>query len=172
MLLKQYTAVLLTGILLIVGACSRPSTPTTQTPPTTPPAGGSIVTPTQNNTTVPPAGPVGAPTQNNTPPPTPNLTQNTTPGGTPTPPPPEVQGPNEVWTAANSFVPGILTVPVGTTVVWKNKDSQVHTVVSNTGLFYGTLEVGGSFNYTFTKPGDYEYNCDIHPGMTGAIHVQ
>ncbi len=88
------------------------------------------------------------------------------------PPPQDVQRPNEVRMAGNTFLPGILTVPVGTTVIWKNKDSQIHTVVSNTGLFYGTLDVGASFNFTFTKAGDFEYNCDIHPGMAGAIHVQ
>lgn len=156
---KGIIVVILAGILLVAGACG-PAKPTT---PITPPLGGVPVTPAPD--------------------PTPNVPTNVTPGGSPPasggvtpppapPPPVAAQGPNEVWTAGNSFQPGILTVPAGTTVVWKNKDSMVHTVVSNTGLFYGTLEVGGSYNYTFTKPGNYEYNCDIHPGMAGAIHVQ
>ena len=34
-----------------------------------------------------------------------------------------------------SFQPGQLTVPVGTTVTWVNKDGEPHTVISLTGAF-------------------------------------
>ncbi len=84
----------------------------------------------------------------------------------------QVRGANEVWAFPSTFEPGILTVPVGTTVVWTTKGGMEHTMTSETGLFDGTVVGSISFNYTFTKPGNYEYNCVIHSGMSGAIHVQ
>jgi plastocyanin len=30
---------------------------------------------------------------------------------------------------------------------------------------------GGTFSYTFTEAGQYEYFCSIHPWMTGTIIV-
>ena len=168
MQLKTIAAVVIAATILIEGSCG-PATPTTTPPPAnTPPVSTPPVT-TPPATTPPTTTPPVTTPPSTTPPVT------TPPFTTPpvTTPPPDVRGPYEVWAqGGNTFNPGILTVPVGTTVVWKNKDSVAHTVVSNTGLFYGTLNVGGNFSYTFTKAGDYEYNCDIHAGMAGAIHVQ
>jgi len=71
-----------------------------------------------------------------------------------------------------AFSPSTLTVPVGTTVTWKNLDNVAHHVVSDTGAFdSGVLNNGQSFNFTFTKAGNYPYHCSIHPSMTGTIIV-
>ena len=72
------------------------------------------------------------------------------------------------------FQPNVLTVKVGTTVTWTNKESLQHTVTSDTGLFdSGLLSQGGTFSYTFTKAGEYSYYCTPHRGlgMTGKIIV-
>ncbi|MDO8716221.1 MAG: plastocyanin/azurin family copper-binding protein [Dehalococcoidales bacterium] len=82
------------------------------------------------------------------------------------------QGANEVWVNSMDFRPGILTVPVGTKVTWINKDSEEHSVTSSTGLFDGSLGFTGSFSYTFTKAGTFEYHCVPHPEMTGSIIVK
>ncbi len=82
-----------------------------------------------------------------------------------------VPGANEVWALGAQFRPRRLTVPVGTKVTWINKDYQVHTVTSGTDLFDGGLGMGGSFSYTFNKPGVYEYYCKPHRGMAGEITV-
>lgn len=72
-----------------------------------------------------------------------------------------------------SFGPQELTVPVGTTVTWTNRDDIPHTVVSNDGLFKSkTRDTDETFSYTFTKPGTYGYFCSVHPKMTGKIVVQ
>jgi len=72
-----------------------------------------------------------------------------------------------------SFNPATLTVAVGATVTWINRDDIPHTVVSTDGVFKSkTLDTDEKFSYTFTKAGTYSYFCSIHPKMTGKIVVQ
>jgi plastocyanin len=72
-----------------------------------------------------------------------------------------------------SFGPAELTVPVGTTVTWTNRDDIPHTVVSNDKLFKSkVLDTDEKFSFTFSKPGTYPYFCSIHPKMTGNVVVQ
>jgi plastocyanin len=72
-----------------------------------------------------------------------------------------------------SFGPQTLTVPVGTTVVWTNRDDIPHTVVSTDGVFKSKVQdTDEKFSYTFTKPGTYSYFCSVHPKMTGKVVVQ
>jgi plastocyanin len=72
-----------------------------------------------------------------------------------------------------SFVPQTLTVPVGTTVTWTNRDDIPHTAVSTEGVFKSkVMDTDEKFSYTFTKAGTYPYYCTIHPKMTGKIVVQ
>jgi plastocyanin len=72
-----------------------------------------------------------------------------------------------------SFGPGTLTVPVGTTVTWTNRDDIPHTVVSTDGVFKSkVLDTDEKFSFTFSKTGTYPYFCSIHPKMTGKVVVQ
>ncbi|HKN37294.1 MAG TPA: cupredoxin domain-containing protein [Terriglobales bacterium] len=72
-----------------------------------------------------------------------------------------------------SFAPTIVTVPVGTTVTWTNRDDIPHTVVSDDKVFKSkVLDTDEKFSYTFTKPGAYPYFCSVHPKMTARIVVQ
>jgi plastocyanin len=72
-----------------------------------------------------------------------------------------------------SFGPAAITVPVGTTVTWINRDDIPHTVVSTEKVFKSkVLDTDEKFSYTFTKPGEYPYFCSIHPKMTGKVVVQ
>ena len=72
-----------------------------------------------------------------------------------------------------SFGPQTLTVPVGTTVTWTNRDDIPHTIVSTDGVFKSKVrDTDESFSYTFTKAGTYTYFCSVHPKMTGKIVVQ
>jgi amicyanin len=72
------------------------------------------------------------------------------------------------------FGPEDVTVPVGTTVTWTNRDDIPHTVVSTTaGVFKSkVLDTDEKFSFTFSKAGTYEYFCSIHPKMTGKVIVQ
>jgi plastocyanin len=71
------------------------------------------------------------------------------------------------------FGPGTLTVPVGATVTWTNKDDIPHTTVSTDGVFKSkVMDTDEKFSYTFTKAGTYSYYCSVHPKMTGKVVVQ
>ena len=72
-----------------------------------------------------------------------------------------------------SFGPAALTVPVGTTVTWTNRDDIPHTVVSTEGAFKSkVLDTDEKFSFTFSKAGSYPYFCSIHRKMTGKVVVQ
>ena len=72
-----------------------------------------------------------------------------------------------------SFGPQTVTVPVGGTVTWTNRDDTPHTVVSTEGVFKSKVrDTDEKFSYTFTKAGKYPYYCSVHPKMTGQIIVQ
>jgi plastocyanin len=71
------------------------------------------------------------------------------------------------------FSPSSVTVPVGTTVVWKNLDAEPHTVASVEGKFRsGALDENETFRFTFLSPGTYRYVCSIHPQMVGTVVVR
>ena len=72
-----------------------------------------------------------------------------------------------------SFGPTTLTVAVGTTVTWTNRDDIPHTVVSTDKVFKSkVLDTDEKFSFTFSKAGTYPYFCSIHPKMTGSVVVQ
>ena len=71
-----------------------------------------------------------------------------------------------------SFTPGTASVPVGTTVVWTNRDDVPHNVVSLEQKFKSpVLDTDEQFPHRFDAPGEYKYFCSIHPKMTGRIVV-
>jgi len=82
--------------------------------------------------------------------------------------------------AANqiTYSPQNITVVIGknATVQWTNDDITDHTVTSRSGdptsFNSGTIAPKGTYEYTFTTPGVYNYYCTFHPGwMHGTITV-
>ena len=71
-----------------------------------------------------------------------------------------------------TFEPAQLTVTVGTTVTWTNRDDIPHTVVSAGKFRSKALDTDDKYSFTFTKAGDYEYFCSLHPHMVGMIKVE
>src|SRR3954451_9550617 len=60
--------------------------------------------------------------------------------------------------------PKDITIPVGTTIIWLNKDSSPHLIASGTpdkgptNIFYGNyFESGQAYNVTLDKPAIYGY---------------
>ncbi|WP_041856063.1 cupredoxin domain-containing protein [Candidatus Korobacter versatilis] len=71
------------------------------------------------------------------------------------------------------FSPMTIEVERGTTITWVNKDDIPHVVASTTGKFKSrAIDTDGTFAFTFTEPGTYEYYCSIHPKMVGKIVVK
>lgn len=87
------------------------------------------------------------------------------------------------------FMPKLVRVHVGDTVVWTNKDSIGHTVTSGTrdydptnsglvvathadGTFDSLLDGrGATARHTFATPGTFHYFCNRHPGMEADVAV-
>ena len=117
--------------------------------------------------------PEGAPTP--TPEPTLEATTAATPEATT-----QTTAPSEVVVTIQNFAfdPQSLTIPVGTTVRFVNKDSAEHTVTADDGSFdSGTLSSGQEFTFKFDKAGTYPYYCKFHggkggQGMSGTITVK
>jgi plastocyanin len=71
-----------------------------------------------------------------------------------------------------SFGPTTLTVAVGTTITWTNRDGMPHTIVGAEKVFMSKLlDTNEKFSFTFDKAGTYPYFCSIHPEMTGSVVV-
>jgi plastocyanin len=64
------------------------------------------------------------------------------------------------------------SVAAGTTVTVENRDGAAHTWTATDGSFdSGTIAGGGSFQFTFDQPGEFDFMCTIHPAMQGSISV-
>ncbi|MBC7911293.1 MAG: cupredoxin family copper-binding protein [Pyrinomonadaceae bacterium] len=66
------------------------------------------------------------------------------------------------------FTPKNVTVKVGSTVTWLNKEG-THTVTADNGSFQSpNLSADKSYSHKFTKAGTYRYYCSFHGGAGGA----
>ena len=85
---------------------------------------------------------------------------------------PAPQGGTAVAITDFKFNPAALTVPVGTAVTWTNQDEEPHTIAAKDGSFHSPgMDTHGTYSFTFTTPGSYDYICSIHPFMTGTVVV-
>jgi plastocyanin len=76
------------------------------------------------------------------------------------------------------YDPEVLEIPSGTTVVWENEDTAIHTVTSgnpqdgHNGVFDSdVIPAGKSYQFTFSSTGVEEYYCIVHPWMMGSVKV-
>jgi len=68
-----------------------------------------------------------------------------------------------------AFTPAEVTVMQTGSLLWVNKDSQVHSVTSGDESFdSGDIQPGGSFSMTFNTVGPYPYHCKYH-NETGLV---
>lgn len=71
------------------------------------------------------------------------------------------------------FTPGEITIAPGESVVWTNDDGAPHGLEYQDGAKgVDPLLPGSSFTRRFDRPGTYEYNCSVHPYMTGRVVVR
>ncbi len=83
---------------------------------------------------------------------------------------PRADGPAETWVQliSNRFVPHVVEICAGDTVVWENLDIKEHTVVTGTPEapdgFIASRKFyrGETFSFTFTDPAEHLYFCSTH----------
>lgn len=80
---------------------------------------------------------------------------------------------NVVQITFYAFEPAEITVPVGSSVTWRNTDNAIHTAKSRDGSFNtGYIPGGSEAQVAFANAGDFGYFCELHPEKTGLVHVQ
>ncbi len=73
-----------------------------------------------------------------------------------------------------AFSPATKTVAKGTVVKWTNNDGYSHTVTSDDGTTFdsGNIVGGGTYSYTASVAGTFNYHCTIHGvAMSGTLIV-
>ena len=103
----------------------------------------------------------------------------TNPGGSPG------TNTNTVVIADQTFNPGVVSVPVGTTVTWEWKPCSddgyggygtcvAHNVTFDDGSsIASSTQSAGTFSRTFNAAGTFKYHCTIHgAGMSGQVTVK
>ena len=72
------------------------------------------------------------------------------------------------------FTPALLSVKVGTTVKWINREKRTtHSILFTgpAGFESERFFPGESWQRMFDAPGSYPYNCGPHPEMKGVVVV-
>jgi plastocyanin len=71
------------------------------------------------------------------------------------------------------FQPAELSVNVGDSIVWVNKDPFPHTATSATGGFdSGEIASEKSWTFKAVKAGEFPYVCTLHRNMKGILRVK
>lgn len=71
-----------------------------------------------------------------------------------------------------TFMPGTVVVAPGTTVTWNNIDTGHAHIVAFADGESDRIAAGGSYSRRFDAPGEYAYECGLHPSMRGAVVVR
>jgi plastocyanin len=70
------------------------------------------------------------------------------------------------------FLPAELTVNVGDSIVWVNKDFLAHTATTvKPGFDSKVIQPGKSWKSTVRKKGEFAYKCSFHP-MNALLRVK
>ena len=71
-----------------------------------------------------------------------------------------------------AFAQTTVTVRVGDTVQWANKDLFLHSATASDASFDLNLPAGASGQVVLSRAGVISYICRYHPGMKGQIVVR
>jgi len=74
------------------------------------------------------------------------------------------------------YKPRRITISIGTTVTWVDRDDSIHTVTPDTNYpgwsgGSGDLSTGQKYSHLFKRAGRYTYHCMVHPDMIGVVIV-
>lgn len=142
--MKHVLAILcIMAVLAVAAGCSQPAQPAPAAPQVP-----AQVTPSATSAASIPATSAPAPAK------TPSVSDNT------------------ITIRKMAFNPSHITVKAGADVRWVNSDSVTHRIQFADNLRSPVFAVGDSWTTSFTKPGEYDYICMIHPSMQGSITVE
>ncbi|MGB1524313.1 MAG: cupredoxin domain-containing protein, partial [Nitrosopumilus sp.] len=77
------------------------------------------------------------------------------------------------------YDPETINISVGTPIQWVNEDPAMHTATSGSpdngadGVFDSQiLNIGDTYEFTFSEAGSFDYYCILHPWMIGTVNVE
>jgi plastocyanin len=71
-----------------------------------------------------------------------------------------------------AFAPAEITIAPGESITWTNDDGAPHELEFDDATPGSDLLLPGArFSRRFDRPGTYDYNCSVHPYMTGRVVV-
>lgn len=70
---------------------------------------------------------------------------------------------------SNYFAPASVDIAAGGTVTWVWSTATYHDVTGSFGS--SGLRNSGAYSVTFSTPGQYAYECEAHPRMSGVVAV-
>ena len=77
------------------------------------------------------------------------------------------------------YDPEVINISVGTPIEWVNEDAAMHTATSGSpadgadGVFDSQiLNLGDTYQFTFSEAGNFDYYCILHPWMIGTVNVE
>jgi plastocyanin len=80
---------------------------------------------------------------------------------------------HKVTIEGTRFQPEVVTVKVGDSIEWVNKDPFPHTATSRAESFdSGEIGPGKSWTYTARTKGEFAYICTLHPTMRAMLRAQ
>ncbi len=72
----------------------------------------------------------------------------------------------------NRYEPAEVVIEAGQAVRWVFSGTMEHDVVAADGSFVSELLTSGEYVHVFDQAGTFEYDCSVHPEMTGSIIVR
>jgi len=69
------------------------------------------------------------------------------------------------------YMPSVIRIHAGETVLWQNGGRELHDVTGEDDWHSGPIEPSTEFRYTFGIEGTYNYRCSVHPDMRGTVIV-
>lgn len=70
------------------------------------------------------------------------------------------------------YEPAEVEIEVGQAVRWVFEGAMDHDVVADDGSFVSELITSGEYVRVFETPGEWAYDCSVHPEMTGRVIVR
>ena len=72
----------------------------------------------------------------------------------------------------NFFNPSSVTIQAGDRVIW-TRMAGTHSATADDESWSSPVNgTWSTFERVFPSQGDFDYHCEVHPGMTGVVHVQ
>lgn len=72
----------------------------------------------------------------------------------------------------NAYEPAEVEIAAGGAVRWVFDGPGEHDVVAGDGSFVSELVSSGEYVHVFRDPGEFPYDCSIHPEMVGSVLVR